>query len=301
MLAGNFNFGGLNPIYDPATHGVRAECAVPAGGKRLLVPDCRSRTTRFRSRVSIRRFAIFLGRNPYTPENNTQRAFNARFGTDEQSDHADQLPVLSNALRRQDRSAVFAESQDVRTLLSCAAPLLARPLVAGDRVALNTTGAPCRFRSISATSVISDTYTISPTMINEIASRIQPPAGNGFPEHDRSGLGQATRHSERESANVPEFPGCNNQSNCTGGTTFFRQDNSGLSASQEVGEDFTFQENLTKVFNRHTLKFGYEMIRTRYNSLVPALPSGIVPFRRAPIFRSGRTPEIRSRHFCSAR
>ncbi len=52
----------------------------------------------------------------------------------------------------------------------------------------------------------------------------------------------------------PNFQSCNNQSNCTGGTTFFRQDNSGLSASQEVGEDFTFQENLTKVLNRHTLK-----------------------------------------------
>ena len=79
-------------------------------------------------------------------------------------------------------------------------------------------------------------------------------------------------------ATFPNFQYCNNQSNCTGGTTFFRQDNGGLAASQEVGEDFTFQENLTKIVNKHTLKFGYETIRTRYNSLVPALPSGTYRF-----------------------
>jgi hypothetical protein len=58
----------------------------------------------------------------------------------------------------------------------------------------------------------------------------------------------------------------------SGGTTFFRQGT--LGQSQEVAEDFTFQNNLTKIVNRHTLKFGYETIRTRYNSLVEALPSG---------------------------
>ncbi|MBI1786447.1 MAG: hypothetical protein HYR60_02710, partial [Acidobacteria bacterium] len=43
---------------------------------------------------------------------------------------------------------------------------------------------------------------------------------------------------------------------------------------QEVAEDFTFQDNLTKVFGKHTVKAGYEMIRTRFNSLIEALPSG---------------------------
>ena len=33
MLAGNFNFGGLNPIYDPAHDGIRPKRALPAGGK----------------------------------------------------------------------------------------------------------------------------------------------------------------------------------------------------------------------------------------------------------------------------
>ena len=76
--------------------------------------------------------------------------------------------------------------------------------------------------------------------------------------------------------NVPNFQDCNNLSNCTGGTTFFRQRRT--SRSQEVGEDFTVQENLTKVLNTHTLKFGWETIRTRYNALVAALPSGSYRF-----------------------
>ncbi len=45
-------------------------------------------------------------------------------------------------------------------------------------------------------------------------------------------------------------------------------------ARQEVAEDFTFQDNFTKVVGKHTLKFGYEVIRTRFNSLVESLPSG---------------------------
>jgi hypothetical protein len=44
--------------------------------------------------------------------------------------------------------------------------------------------------------------------------------------------------------------------------------------AEEVAEDFTFQNNLTKVTGKHTLKTGYELIRTRYNSVGQALPSG---------------------------
>jgi outer membrane receptor protein involved in Fe transport len=57
-----------------------------------------------------------------------------------------------------------------------------------------------------------------------------------------------------------------------GGNPFFR--NGTLGSSQEVSEDFTLQDNLTKIVGRHTLKTGYEVIRTRFNSLIEALPSG---------------------------
>ena len=45
-------------------------------------------------------------------------------------------------------------------------------------------------------------------------------------------------------------------------------------------EDFTFQENFTKVFSSHTFKAGYEMIRTRYNSLDRVAAQRRVSIRR---------------------
>jgi hypothetical protein len=44
--------------------------------------------------------------------------------------------------------------------------------------------------------------------------------------------------------------------------------------TDQVGEDFTFQNNLTKVWNRHAIKVGYELIRTRDNELVDVNPTG---------------------------
>lgn len=52
----------------------------------------------------------------------------------------------------------------------------------------------------------------------------------------------------------------------------------GLPSFQNIGEDFTFQDNLTKISGRHTWKFGYELIRTRYNGTAGALPGGTYNF-----------------------
>lgn len=52
----------------------------------------------------------------------------------------------------------------------------------------------------------------------------------------------------------------------------------GLSSFQNVGEDFTFQDNVTKTTGKHTLKMGYELIRTRYNGTAGALPGGSYNF-----------------------
>jgi hypothetical protein len=125
---------------------------------------------------------------------------------------------------------------------------------------------------------ISDTYTLSPTTINEIRLGFNRRRGTVFPSTLGQDWAKQLGIPNVNAETFPNFQGCNNQSNCTGGTTFFRQDNGGLAASQEVGEDFTFQENLTKVLSGHTVKVGWETIRTRYNSLVPALPSGSYRF-----------------------
>ena len=53
---------------------------------------------------------------------------------------------------------------------------------------------------------------------------------------------------------------------------------SGLTSFQNVGDDFTFQDNFSWVRGKHTLKLGYELIRTRYNATFPVLPSGTYNF-----------------------
>jgi hypothetical protein len=52
----------------------------------------------------------------------------------------------------------------------------------------------------------------------------------------------------------------------------------GLSSFQNVGDDITIQDNFTKIRGKHTLKLGYELIRTRYNATVAVLPSGTYNF-----------------------
>jgi hypothetical protein len=52
----------------------------------------------------------------------------------------------------------------------------------------------------------------------------------------------------------------------------------GLTSYQNIGDDITLQDNFTKIHGPHTIKFGYEMIRTRYNATVPSLPGGTYTF-----------------------
>lgn len=113
--------------------------------------------------------------------------------------------------------------------------------------------------------VISDTYTFSPTLINDIRlgfnRRIENKIPNGYNEDWASQLGIPNVSPET-------FPTVVRPND----TLFYSMGPGGR--YQQVGEDFVFQENLTKIIGKHTLKGGYELVRTRYNSLVEALPSG---------------------------
>lgn len=51
-----------------------------------------------------------------------------------------------------------------------------------------------------------------------------------------------------------------------------------LPSYQNIGEDITVQNNLTKVAGKHTFKGGYELMRTRYNATAAALPGGTYNF-----------------------
>ena len=47
-----------------------------------------------------------------------------------------------------------------------------------------------------------------------------------------------------------------------------------LGYTRQVGEDRVFQDNLTRIVGRHSLKMGYEMIKTAYSDKATSLPSG---------------------------
>jgi len=53
---------------------------------------------------------------------------------------------------------------------------------------------------------------------------------------------------------------------------------SSLGRAHEVGEDISVQDGFTQIMGRHTIKAGYELLRTRYNSAVESLPSGSYTF-----------------------
>jgi hypothetical protein len=113
--------------------------------------------------------------------------------------------------------------------------------------------------------VVSDTYTLSPSAINEIRLGfnrrlfLSTPATTGAGWAGKLGIPNASAET------FPDFL-------TAGGGRFFGLGPGG--SRREVAEDFTFQENFTKVLSRHTLKAGYELIRTRYNALAETFPSG---------------------------
>jgi outer membrane receptor protein involved in Fe transport len=113
--------------------------------------------------------------------------------------------------------------------------------------------------------VVSDTYTISPTAINELRVGFNRRRQTRKPESYNQNWAGKLGIPNVSPATFPDFRGL-------GGAAFFGLLPGGL--SQTVGEDFTLQNNLTKVVGKHTLKAGYELIRTRYNSVQEALPSG---------------------------
>ena len=53
---------------------------------------------------------------------------------------------------------------------------------------------------------------------------------------------------------------------------------SALGDYKNVGDDITLQDNVTKILGRHTIKTGYELIRTRYDATVLTSPGGTYTF-----------------------
>jgi hypothetical protein len=276
MLAGNFNFGGLNPIFDPDTtaFGPNAMCQ-PAGTDcwyRLPFPNNQIPQSRFDPAVRN-----FLNRNPYAPENNPQRAINAGLGPTNNLIS----PTNYRSYRTRYDGKIDQQFSPSHKLFGRYSHVRHRswrdrlsPEIAWPEYDTRAVPLPIDQRNV----VISDSYTFSPTVINEFRVGFNRRKSTTMPSTIGQDWARQLGIPNVSAETFPNFQACNNQSTCTGGTTFYRQANTGLSRSYEVGEDITFQENLTKIVSSHTLKFGWETIRTRYNALVPALPSGSYRF-----------------------
>jgi hypothetical protein len=257
MLAGDFSFGGIgDPIYDPASltfsNGNYSRAQFP--GNRIPL-----------SRVDPV-FSKFLSFTPYQGENNrNNQAFvnrtgvhanlsadtiyrSYRTGTDFKLDHS-----------FSDRHKIFGRYSNFRH----------RSFNGRWQVQVQNpifdyayTPIPINQRQL----VLSDTMTLSPTVVNEIRFGGNRRAYTRDPESVGQdwaakfgipGVGPET---------MPDFR------NSGGGALMFRFPEGG---DLQVNENMSLQDNLTLVRGRHTLKTGYEILRTRHNIHVPAQPSGI--------------------------
>jgi len=108
--------------------------------------------------------------------------------------------------------------------------------------------------------VLSDTHTFSPSVINEFRAAYNRRHETKDPPTYGQGWAAKLGIPNVSDATFPKI------------VTGFNGGEGGR--FQNVAEDYTLQENLTKVSGRHTIKLGYELVRTRYNSLTEALPSG---------------------------
>ncbi|MBI2686847.1 MAG: TonB-dependent receptor [Acidobacteria bacterium] len=112
---------------------------------------------------------------------------------------------------------------------------------------------------------ISDTYTFSPTAINEMRLGFNRRVSSAIPESLGAGWAKQLGIPGVSDETFPDFQN-------PGAGRFYNLGPGGRSL--DVAEDITFQNNFTKIMGKHTMKFGYEAMRIRYNSLSGALPSG---------------------------
>jgi len=254
MLAGEFSFGGVgNPIYDPYS------TKQDETGRWIRDPFPGNRIPQAQFDSVSRNF---LSKNPWTPANaagfidrlgphenlvtsTVYRSYRTRF--DGKLDH--QFSVAHKVFGRYShvRHRSFSDRWN---------PQIQWHL-------LDSRAVPIPIDQRNA--VISDTYTIGPTSINE--------ARLGFNRRRFTRRPESVGQDWAKQLGIPNVgPDTFPDFLTAGGSGFYR--NATLGLSQEVAEDFTFQDNFTKITGRHTMKAGYEVIRTRFNARVEDLPSG---------------------------
>ena len=258
MLAGDFSFGGVgDPIYDPASlvqlpNGSYSRSPFP--GNQLPMDRVDPVFQKFMSFEPYRgednrNNQAFINRTG--PHNNLSRDTvyrSYRTGMDFKADHmfSDRHKIFGRYSNFRHRSFNGRWQVQVNNKI----------------FDFNHTPIPINQRQ----GVISDSFTVSPTTINEIRLGFNRRKFTRTPEslgQDWAGqLGIPNVGPET----MPNFR------TVSGGELYIQFPEG---ESIDVNENWSLQENLTMVRGRHTFKAGYELMRTRHNSHVPAQPSGI--------------------------
>ncbi len=261
MLNGDYSFGGIgDPIYDPASITQLADGSY----SRTQFPGNQIPKNRFDPAVNK-----FLSLNPYTPESNrNNQTFINRTGPHSNLStdtvYRSYRTNLDNKIDHSfsDKHKVFGRFSDFRN----------RSFNGRWQVAVNNpifdanhTPIPLDLTQL----VFSDTYTINPTMINQVRLGGTRRKFSRTPESLNGNWASKLGIPNAAPDTMPSFL------NSGGGNLFFAFPGGD---SAEVNEGISLQENLTKVSGKHTFKMGYELLRTRMNTHVASNPSGAYRF-----------------------
>ncbi|HWA14993.1 MAG TPA: carboxypeptidase regulatory-like domain-containing protein, partial [Gemmatimonadales bacterium] len=143
----------------------------------------------------------------------------------------------------------------------------------GDQIGLNwrlLDGTYVLAPSDQINGVISDTHVFSPTLINEFRLGVNHRKESRTPPGLNENWAQQLGIPGVSAATFPSFFDST-------GKAFYAASMPGAQYYQ-ADENYTMQENLTKVISRHSLKMGYELLRTRANVFSQSLPSGVYRF-----------------------
>ena len=259
-LNGDFSYGGLGyPIYDPTT--TRQD----ATGKWIRDPFPGNVIPKNRfDPVAVK----FLGYQPWnTPNNLGGSGFVDRTGP--HTNYGAESKYRSYRTRYD--SKIDHNISDKNRIFGRVS--LVKNRARGNAIALNWNlldGGFVLQPSDQINTVVADTHIFSPTLINEIRLGANHRKESRTPLGFDEGWGQTLGIPGISGVTFPSFFN-------SGGGAFYSASMPG-GAWYQVTENYVAQDNLTFIRNRHSFKAGYEVLRTRANSLAASLPGGVYRF-----------------------
>ncbi|MCC6861611.1 MAG: hypothetical protein IT158_23780 [Bryobacterales bacterium] len=255
MLAGDFSFGGLgDPIYDPASL-----TRLPNGNySRETFPGNRVPLSRFDPAVRK-----FLDLKPWSAEHDPfGQAYVNRTGPHDNLNADSRYRSFRTGIdfkidqSLSDYHKLFGRYSNLRNRADGGDW---QPQIANKLFDYNFTPVPNDFRQV----VISDSLTLNPTTINEVRIGFNRRKHSRSPETLNQDMAGQLGIPNAGPETMPSFL------NSGGGNLYGRLPEG---PQKDVTENFSLQENFTMVRGRHTFKTGYELLRTRANSLLNAQP-----------------------------